>query len=235
MGGFLYAELCWRGGRHYSDRLCSDRCYSDNPQSGRPQSASLARCRNSRNWEKIEGGWGVTCIESTAFIEAPRGVGPGNRGYPGAVWAAPPPEKLQRTSKAPTQLYCPWFSGFGSTYFQSVLPAGLFNCSQPPDVDVLTADCRNNVCRNRVCRNNVVYPCWSTDCVDRNMAGASASSVVDEPTQKPRKPCNCTKSRCLKLYAVHSFIRCCSFLTRPVCSSLLLVIPRILFLIAPTV
>jgi len=62
--------------------------------------------------------------------------------------------RLQHNCTAPY----PWFSGFGSMSFQSVLPAGLFNCSQPPDVDVPTVDCRNNVCRNRVCRNSVVYP-----------------------------------------------------------------------------
>jgi len=62
------------GGRHYSDRLCSDRCYSDNPQSGK-HSTSLARlsiCRNSRNWDKIGGGRGVACIESTSLIQALR-------------------------------------------------------------------------------------------------------------------------------------------------------------------
>jgi len=71
----------------------------------------------------------------------------------------PPPEKLQRTSKAPTQLYCPLRLIFGISF--DVFPIGTarrFNCSQPPDVDVPTMDCRTNVCRNRVCRNSVVYP-----------------------------------------------------------------------------
>ena len=46
-----------RGGRHYSDRLCSDRRYSDNPQSRRPSTslAPLGVRRNSRNWKNIVG------------------------------------------------------------------------------------------------------------------------------------------------------------------------------------
>jgi len=47
----------------------------------------------------------------------------------------------------------------------------------------------------------------------RSMMGSAAAAVVEEPTQKPRKPCNCTKSRCLKLYAVrllsHVLTHCC--------------------------
>jgi len=62
-------------------------------------------CRKSRNLEKIGGGRGFACIESTALIEAPRGVGRGD-GIPVGS-RVPPPEKLQCTSKAPTQLYCP--------------------------------------------------------------------------------------------------------------------------------
>ena len=90
------------GGGHYSDRLCSDRRYSDSPQSGRP-STSLARlklsiCGNSRKWNKIGGGRGVACIESTSLIQAPRwprGVGPGEwGGYSDEVWDAPSSGKV---------------------------------------------------------------------------------------------------------------------------------------------
>ena len=100
-------------------------------------------------------GRGVGCIKSTALIEALRwlrGAEPGRVSQ--WVWGAP--LLLKSYNVLPTQLYCPWFSGFGSASFQSVLPVGLFNCSQPHDVQ--TVDCRNSVCRNRVCRNSVVYP-----------------------------------------------------------------------------
>jgi len=110
------------GSRHYSDRLCSDRRYSDIPQSGRPSTslACLSICRNSRNWDKIGGGRGVACIESTSLIQAPIdrgdrgewGLGSG-KGIPVRSEVPPPPEKLQRTSKAPAQLYCPLLLIFG--------------------------------------------------------------------------------------------------------------------------
>jgi len=92
---FWEKDVCKAGGRHYSDRLCSDRRYSDNPQSGRPSTslACLSICRNSRNWDKIGGGRGVACIESTSLIQAPRwprGVGSGESGgYSGEVCCAP--------------------------------------------------------------------------------------------------------------------------------------------------
>jgi len=52
------------------------------------------------------------------------------------------------------------------------------------------------------------------------MMGSAAAPVVEEPTQKPRKPCNCTKSRCLKLYAVRllSHVPClCEWTTLNMC------------------
>jgi len=55
-------------------------------------------------------------------------------GYPGGSGVPPPPAKLQRRPASKTLLYCPWFSAFGSASFQSVLPIGLFNCSQPSNV-----------------------------------------------------------------------------------------------------
>jgi len=77
--------------------------------------------------------------------------------YPGGVWGAPSPEVTTYFQHN----YCTArFLGFGSVSFQSVMRVGLFNCSQPPDVQ--TVDCRNSVCRNRVCRNNVVYPSAGT-------------------------------------------------------------------------
>jgi len=80
------------------------RRYSDNPQSGRPSTslALLGICRNSRNWEKIGGGRGVACIESTLLIQAARwsrGVlwsGKGHSGHPVRSDVPPAPEKLQR-------------------------------------------------------------------------------------------------------------------------------------------
>jgi len=119
------------GSRHYSDRLCSDRRYSDIPQSGRPSTslACLSICRNSRNWDKIGGGRGVACIESTSLIQAPIdrgdrgewGLGSG-KGIPVRSEVPPPPEKLQRTSKAPAQLYCPLLLIFGIWF--DVFPIG---------------------------------------------------------------------------------------------------------------
>jgi len=174
--------MCARGGRHYSDRLCSDRRYSDNPQSGRP-SISLARlglCRNSRNLEKTAR-IGSRCgmhrklgidrgTEVTEFLfyislsvlkmywvvltaDCRNSVWEWGLGRV-SLWGLGCPILLKsynvRTSN--TLLYCPWFSAFGSASFQSILPVGLFNCSQPPDVPTLD-------CRNSVCRNSVVYPC----------------------------------------------------------------------------
>lgn len=54
-------------------------------------------------------------------------------------------------------------------------------------------------------------------CVVRNLAVAPA---IDEPSQKPRKPCNCTKSRCLKLYGVYLLLHllCWHALTAVMCS-----------------
>jgi len=125
----------------YSDRLCSDRRYSDNLQSGRPSTslAWLGICRNSRNWEEIGMGRGIACIESTALIEALRWLRGAQRSLGRVsqwVWGAPSSGKVT-INVLPTQLYCPWFSGFGSASFQSVLPVGLFNCSQPPDVQTI--------------------------------------------------------------------------------------------------
>ena len=139
------------GGRHYSDRLCSDRRYSDNPQSRWP-STSLARlgiCRNSRNWKNIGGGRGIACIKSTALIEAP------TQFEPHAYWVWLFKLSYQNVEMPDlilgSKLIAPWFSGFGSAFFQSVLPVGLFNWSQLPDVP--TVDCRNSVVyTNRWCR-----------------------------------------------------------------------------------
>jgi len=68
-------------------------------------------------------GRGVGCIESTALIEALRwlsGAEPGE-GRPIPVGLRCP--ILRRSYNVlPTQLYCTWFSGFGSASFQSVGP-----------------------------------------------------------------------------------------------------------------
>jgi len=91
--------------------------------------------RNSRNWEKIGGGRGVACIESTALIEAPRGVGPED-GILVGYGVPPPPQKLQRTSNS---IVLPLIFRIWIVAFQAVLAIGLFNGSQPPDVH--TPDC----------------------------------------------------------------------------------------------
>ena len=125
------------GGRHSSDRLCSDRRYSGNPQSGWP-CTSLARlsiCRNSRNWEKIGGDWGVACIESTSLIQAPRGVGSGDwGGYSSEVWGAPYSGKVTTYLQGSNTVVLPPTPDFrdlvrriSNRYY----PQAIFNCRHP--------------------------------------------------------------------------------------------------------
>jgi len=98
--------------------------------------STLGICGNSRNWEEIGMGRGIGCIESTALIEALRwlrGAEPGEC-IPVGLGC---PLLRKSYSVLPTQLYCSWFSGFGSASFQSVLPVSLVNCSQPADVQTV--------------------------------------------------------------------------------------------------
>ena len=120
----------------------------------------------ARHWSRHRGDWGERSLGRVSQW----------------VWGAPPPEKLQRTS---TQLYCPWFSGFGSASFQSVLPVSLFNCSQPATRRPDCMNCRNSVCRNRVCRNSVVYPEKRGRKRDGKTRGRERSTISEK---RPRPP-----------------------------------------------
>jgi len=103
----------------------------------------LSICRNSRNWAEwgLGSGEGIPVRSEVPLLRNSYNI----------------PSRLQHNCTAPY----PWFSGFCSTYFQSILPAGRIQL-QTPDVDVPTVDCWNSVCRNRVCRNSVVYPSFTT-------------------------------------------------------------------------
>jgi len=141
--------------RCYSDRLCSDRCYSDSPQSRRPSTslAPLGICV-----EIVEIGKtleGVEMLHASKARHWSRHQGNLSPMHIGSGFSNFRTKILKCQTKYGAQI-APWFSGFGSASFQSVLPVGLFNCSQQPDVP--TVKCRNSVCRNRVCRNSVVYP-----------------------------------------------------------------------------
>jgi len=137
----------------------SDRCYSDNPQSGRP-STSLAHLVISRNWEEIGRG-PLQALHACKARHWSRHRGDWEKRGLGRVswwvWGCPLLRQSYNVGLHPRH-YCtaPNFLGFGSASFQSLLPVGLFNCSQPSDIP--TVDCRNSVCQNRVCRTSVVYP-----------------------------------------------------------------------------
>jgi len=68
---------------------------------------TLGICRYSRNWEQIEMGRGVGCIESTRGIDRGTEVTEGSGAWGGYPSGSGVPLLRQSYNVLPTQLYCP--------------------------------------------------------------------------------------------------------------------------------